>query len=92
MTRYFYRCPIAAAWQLKTHAIAINDHSVRTLLQEAQETNKGYYIIHEDSLQFLHPMVGDIMVGDGILCEARLLRGKIIMRNNLAWISPEVEE
>ena len=121
--RYFYRCPVEAALMAKHHKIDLIGEDgcgwanyAWDLLYEAiprfyknGDEYTGNYYVTPDSLPLLQPMVGDVMVGNGILCvapfmvdyhmlnkpselETRLLRGKIILRNNLPFITPESEE
>lgn len=80
MTRYFYRCPIAAAWQLKSHNILCQVNFTHyngdyylpcdeeTILDIMKRGNPKFYV-SEDSLPLLQPMVGDCGEDvDGNLC------------------------
>lgn len=118
--RYFYRCPIAAAWQLKSHNILCQVNFTHydgdyylpcdeeALLDIMKRGNHKFYI-SQDSVPLLQPMVGDMVTNIGMVAQrvesigsiylqhasgqyTLKIDAKIIMRNNLAWISPEVEE
>lgn len=103
MTRYFYRCPIRATL-MREHGINYTNPPPEWPHPGSKDAYRVY--IHPDSEYLLQPMVGDVISwkdSEGLTLYTTLAKDlsfwgmelarmdKIIMRNNLPFISPEVE-
>lgn len=77
MERYYYSCPIEAAYMIKHHGIKIDDHPWRNaddagakisigmeeILDIAKETKvvETWFFVHPDSVKLLEPQENDLV-------------------------------
>lgn len=104
MTRYYYTCPIKAAYMAKYYGMRFVDCSkeydisdfVRLDYGDVYDDLDEKFYIHPDSLHLLEPVAGDLLIGPNNKVAMFYMgdtepsdKCKIILRNGMVFMWPE---